>query len=451
MKKVLSILSLLLLCIATPVAAQENEESFIDIDENLVPEFFVKMYFEEPAMTDEEYTEMYNSMKADDNFELVDGAFVKFRKTLPNLMTLEFKANESGPKNLGVLTLSWGKHVLTFNWDREYGSSEKQRYQRLKDYYSGNYYDNNNGTLSKVERDTPVFSLGCYNIIPTSSGNDLIKYSSDNGIEANFYFNSSSQLELRWAKIISENADYEAYTRRGEDFVISGIRKTFTDECVVEVCELKKYEYGYRVVYPNGDIFEGCLKVDKTYKTVLGDIKNIIVGELNGNDFNATCAASINVYNAESFSDMKASLWDGKLISKDNSVKLYIRGEYDEIESISYTQKQQAKEREKKAKAEAAIKQRATLTSKYGKKYVDILYREDKQISDIIITGMPIGLLLEFQDARMLGSLDIRSSVQTPSVHRYDLYNYNTFTHKYVYVGHIWVRDNVISTFVLHL
>ena len=67
MKKVLSILSLLLLCIATPVAAQENEESFIDIDENLVPEFFVKMYFEEPAMTDEEYTEMYNSMKADDN------------------------------------------------------------------------------------------------------------------------------------------------------------------------------------------------------------------------------------------------------------------------------------------------------------------------------------------------------------------------------------------------
>ena len=398
-------------------------------------------------MTEEERLAKYNEMKANDKFELVDGCFAKIHKVLPNLITFDYEQDvkKSKIKNLGILRFTTlNGDVLTINWEEPYGTNEEYRHEKLKNLYSG-----------KVRTNTPInpkSDIWDMSYVYLSNGRyEPISFTCANGDEMIVKGMGVGSHEIRplIVKIANPGGDYVGYSYHDNSYVPTGVCKTLED-CTIEI--IGKIAHSgdnkvYRIVYPNGDIYEGSLSTNVTYKRyIFDDIKQVALHE--GGQTDMYTAATMHICKAKTLSDI-GTLLNGMITSRDNSVKIYVNGEYDEIESITYTQRIQAEERKKKEAAEALVKQRATLTQKYGKQYVDIFYRPSAKMTDLIIVGMPVGLLMEFHDSGKL-AIDIKMKQSNGNSTCYEIYGYPAFGGNYKKFGYFWAKNGRITSFNLY-
>lgn len=404
-------------------------------------------------MTEEERLAKYNEMKANDKFELVDGYFAKIHKVLPNLITFDYEQdvkNNAGfyDINLGTLRFTTlNGDVFTIEWDEIYGTYPEDRHEKLKNLYSGKGWSD-----TPIDPKSDIWDMkycflgsGVYDpkTFTCANGDEIIVGVSDSKIRP---------YEIKIADS-TQPGDYITYTiyDSEERFLPTGICKTLED-CTIEI--LAKGYYGtedeYRIFYPNGDVYIGSLNLKAVYRWEnpydgWGGIEDISFGM--GGVHQKYTAATKWIESNKKLSDI-GSIKNGMITSKDNSVKIYVNGEYDEIESIAHTQRIQAEEREKKKAAEAVVKQRAALTQKYGKKYVDIFYRPEFKINEIIITGMPVELLMEFNNAGKL-AINIEIDMSIDGGRCYEIFGY-TFGGKKVKLGYFWEMDGRITSFCLY-
>lgn len=428
-------------------AKAEPKADYEQMDYNYKMSYVLKAHTN-PAinMTEEERLAKYNEMKANDKFELVDGCFTKIHKVLPNLITFDYEQDvkKSKIKNLGILRFTTlNGDVLTINWEEPYGTSEEYRHEKLKNLYSG-----------KVRTNTPInpkSDIWDMSYVYLSNGRyEPISFTCANGDEMIVKGMGMGSDEIRplIVKIANPGGDYVRYSYHDKSYVPTGVCKTLED-CTIEI--IGKIAHSgdnkvYRIVYPNGDIYEGSLSTNFTYKRhIFDDIKQVALHE--GGQSDMYTAATMHICKAKKLSDI-GTLLNGMITSRDNSVKIYVNGEYDEIESITYTQRIQAEERKKKEAAEALVKQRATLTQKYGKKYVDIFYRPSFEVRDIITVGMPVGLLMEFHNSGKL-AIDIKVRQSSGKSTCYDVFGY-TIGSKYIKFGYFWEQNGRITSFTLY-
>lgn len=395
-------------------------------------------------MTEEERLAKYNEMKANDKFELVDGCFAKIHKVLPNLITFDYEQDVRNEKikNLGILRFTTlNGDVFTINWDKPYSTDEVYRHGMLKQLYNGKYWGN-----KPIDPKSDIWDMG---YVYLSGGKwEPITVTCANGDEIKVEGNDSHKIHPWYVQIANPGGDYVGYSYHDNSYVPTGVCKTLED-CTIEI--IGKIAQGgdkvYRIVYPNGDIYEGSLSTNVTYKRyIFDDIKQVALHECGQTDMYT--AATMHICKAKKLSDI-GTLLNGMITSRDNSVKIYVNGEYDEIESITYTQRIQAEERKKKEAAEALVKQRATLTQKYGKQYVDIFYRPSAKMTDLIIVGMPVGLLMEFHDSGKL-AIDIKMKQSNGNSTCYEIYGYPAFGGNYKKFGYFWAKNGRITSFNLY-
>ena len=395
-------------------------------------------------MTEEERLAKYNEMKANDKFELVDGCFAKIHKVLPNLITFDYEQDvkKSKIKNLGILRFTTlNGDVFTINWDKPYSTDEVYRHDKLKQLYNGKYWGN-----KPIDPKSDIWDMG---YVYLSGGKwEPITVTCANGDEIKVKGDDSHKIHPWYVQIANPGGDYVGYLYYDKSYVPTGVCKTLED-CTIEI--IGKIAHGddkvYRIVYPNGDIYEGSLSTNVTYKRyIFDDIKQVALHE--GGQTDMYTAATMHICKAKTLSDI-GTLLNGMITSRDNSVKIYVNGEYDEIESITYTQRIQAEERKKKEAAAALVKQRATLTQKYGKQYVDIFYRPSAKMTDLIIVGMPVGLLMEFHDSGKL-TIDIKMKQSNGNSTCYEIYGYPAFGGNYKKFGYFWAKNGRITSFNLY-
>ena len=395
-------------------------------------------------MTEEERLAKYNEMKANDKFELVDGCFAKIHKVLPNLITFDYEQDVRNAKikNLGILRFTTlNGDVFTINWEQPYNTDEEYRHNKLKQLYNGKYWGN-----EPIDPKSDIWDMG---YVYLSGGKwEPITVTCANGDEIKVKGDDSHKIHPWYVQIANPGGDYVGYSYHDKSYVPTGVCKTLED-CTIEI--IGKIAHSgdnkvYRIVYPNGDIYEGSLSTNVTYKRyIFDDIKQVALHE--GGQSDMYTAATMHICKAKTLSDI-GTLLNGMITSRDNSVKIYVNGEYDEIESITYTQRIQAEERKKKEAAEALVKQRATLTQKYGKKYVDIFYRPSFEVRDIITVGMPVGLLMEFHNSGKL-AIDIKVRQSSGKSTCYDVFGY-TIGSKYIKFGYFWEQNGRITSFTLY-
>lgn len=395
-------------------------------------------------MTEEERLAKYNEMKANDKFELVDGCFAKIHKVLPNLITFDYEQDVRNEKikNLGILRFTTlNGDVFTINWDKPYSTDEVYRHDKLKQLYNGKYWGN-----KPIDPKSDIWDMG---YVYLSGGKwEPITVTCANGDEIKVKGDDSHKIHPWYVQIANPGGDYVGYSYHDKSYVPTGVCKTLED-CTIEI--IGKIAHSddkvYRIVYPNGDIYEGSLSTNVTYKRyIFDDIKQVALHE--GGQTDMYTAATMHICKAKTLSDI-GTLLNGMITSRDNSVKIYVNGEYDEIESITYTQRIQAEERKKKEAAEALVKQRATLTQKYGKQYVDIFYRPSAKMTDLIIVGMPVGLLMEFHDSGKL-AIDIKMKQSNGNSTCYEIYGYPAFGGNYKKFGYFWAKNGRITSFNLY-
>ena len=391
-------------------------------------------------MTEEERAAKYAEMKANDSFELVDGYFVKIHRVLPNLFTFDYE--QKVPRNPSYANTGDLKFtaldgtVLVLEWDNS-GTNPGQRHQLLKNLYNGKF-----GGVWEALRDIPSdcdyldFNKACAYKDGTakilSPNVDYIKLKRKD-------YNSKFIVIDGKVSNKDKKGDYTIYSPYNDAYYPAMIRKTLSD-CTVEMeGDYDTYQFGkVKVYYPNGDFFEGY--VNAKGEKMLNDTPY--------SNFNNAVVMTALITKADSLQDL-GGLYHGKLIDKKNNVKIYTKGEYDEIESITYTQRTQAEEKAKKEKAAQAIKQKQMLINKYGKKYVDIALRTDVKISDVLIVGLPIELLIELANAGKT-SLEFKKSIVTPNKICYDVYNYNWVTHENSLRGFVWTDKYKITSVSLY-
>ncbi|MBP3566356.1 MAG: hypothetical protein J6J76_02210 [Paraprevotella sp.] len=376
-------------------------------------------------MSEEERAAKYEEMKANDILELVDGNFKKIRKTYPDLIVFEYQ--QKGVDNTGNLTFTTlDGTVLTVVWD-DSGTDVKVRYDALKRLYSHKDIRNGNDLSQDLKE---LFLQSC--VYRKGEG----KIERPNGDHITLSRSDNAYATVR-AKIMDreKKGDYKRYSMYKGDFYVEYIRKTLND-CTIEMdYQESGFQGGFRIEYPNGEAYGGSLQYEMPEYE-----KSSIYG-----NFNAAVITASIINNADSLSQV-GKICNGKMIDKDNNVKIYVNGEYDEIESIAYTQRIQAEERAKKEKAAQAMKQKQQLVQKYGQKYVNlVLNAEGKKISDVLVVGMPMGLLVEASDANEI-SLSFRKVRTSGYSTCYEFYRYG-FNLKKETLGHIWTdRSNKISS-----
>ena len=427
-------------------AKEEPKADYDQKDYNFKMSFVLNEHIN-PAikMTEEERLAKYNEMKANDKFELVDGCFAKIHKVLPNLITFDYEQDvkKSKIKNLGILRFTTlNGDVFTINWDKPYSTDEVYRHDKLKQLYNGKYWGN-----KPIDPKSDIWDMG---YVYLSGGKwEPITVTCANGDEIKVKGDDSHKIHPWYVQIANPGGDYVGYSYHDNSYVPTGVCKTLED-CTIEI--IGKIAHSgdnkvYRIVYPNGDIYEGSLSTNVTYKRyIFDDIKQVALHE--GGQTDMYTAATMHICKAKTLSDI-GTLLNGMITSRDNSVKIYVNGEYDEIESITYTQRIQAEERKKKEAAEALVKQRATLTQKYGKQYVDIFYRPSAKMTDLIIVGMPVGLLMEFHDSGKL-AIDIKMKQSNGNSTCYEIYGYPAFGGNYKKFGYFWAKNGRITSFNLY-
>lgn len=375
------------------------------------------------SMTEEERTAKYNQMKAANSFKLENGIFMGMHKVMPNLFTLDFQPSSDVPNCGNLIFTALDGTVFTVAWN-EKESDSSFHYRALKHLYN----TQDGATKDYLDFKWTIQERGTTGTITTPKG-DYIKLK---------YWDADWGVIIDDAKIMDKErkGDYIIYTSMRGDFSTkemyyfpTHIRKTLSD-CTIEMPELINHEWGLvKIYYPNGDVYEGTLNVEgKAMRNATWD-----------RNFNNAVLMTSIIQGADSLADV-GTIRDGGLRDRQNNVKLYINGQYDEIESIACSQRIQAEENEKKAKAQAAIKQKQKLIQKYGQKYVNLALKPGVTLGECLAPGMPIGLLKELSDAGKI-SLEFRQSIVHTNSICYEVYDSN-----YKSLGYVWTDKYKITS-----
>lgn len=381
------------------------------------------------SMTEEERTAKYNQMKAANSFKLENGIFMGMHKVMPNLFTLDFQPSSDVPNCGNLIFTALDGTVFTVAWDEKESHSGSQ-YNILKSLYN----TQDGATLDYLDFKW-TFRTNTTGTITTPKG-DYIKLTYT-------YQDRNWGVIIEDAKIMDKErkGDYIIYTSRFGDFRTkemyyfpTHIRKTLSD-CTIEMPELINHKWGLvTIYYPNGDVYEGTLNVEgKAMRNATWD-----------RDFNNAVLMTSIIKGADSLADV-GTISDGVLRDRQNNVKVYINGQYDEIESIACSQRIQAEENAKKAKAQAAIKQKQKLIQKYGQKYVNSVLKPGVTLGECLAPGMPIGLLKELSDAGKI-SLEFRQSIVHTNSICYEVYDSNN----YKSLGYVWTDKYKITSMTFY-
>lgn len=381
------------------------------------------------SMTEEERTAKYNQMKAANSFKLENGIFMGMHKAMPNLFTLDFQPSSDVPNCGNLIFTALDGTVLTVAWDKA-GTESSQRYNKLKKIY--NIQDG--ATLDYLDFGWTFLNRYTTGTIATPKG-DYLKL-----IKKDYVGVFIDDAKIMDKEIKGDYIIYSSFFKNSEQisFYPVQIRKTLSD-CTIEMPKYDTYQWGeMKIYYPNGDVYEGTLNVE------MKEMRN----ETSMGNFNKAVLMTSIIMGADSLADV-GTIRNGKLIDRQNNVKLYTNGQYDEIESISYSQRLQAEENAKKAKAQAAIKQKQKLIQQYGQKNVNLVLKPGVTVSDVLVPGMPIGLLRELSAAGKI-SLEFKQSIVHPNSICYDVYNYNIVSHKNELLGYVWTDKYKITSVVLY-
>ena len=343
----------------------------------------LKVLTQNPAlkMTQEERTAKYNEMKAKDSFKLDgDGNVVKMHKTLPNLVTIDAEViNENECK----MTFT-GIDGTVFNSTR---SLKKMSLKNL--YTKGEYYRERYGYSLKYDSSFNYIDM----LTPAEyMYKEADKWSVPNKFELIFedsitvydqekkgdyiIYGYYEGREKPWGKEDSDKGFYLPIT----------IRKTYED-CIFSFRLLAPDGEEYKVQYNNGDVYYGTMTLinDSIYTSINKSEEKIF----NGAKFIK------NVVNSKQLSELVKKFKDGRLKDSNGNVKVYKDGEYDEIESAMYTEREKARIKAEKEKEEAYQKEITRLKNTYGEKWVNIFINAlgTRFYEDALVVRMPIGLL----------------------------------------------------------
>ncbi len=226
-------------------------------------------------------------------------------------------------------------------------------------------------------------------------------------------FKNGDELEFRVGKIsyykkMYENGDYRLWsshkTSEGEQVsALLSIRKKL-EGGTVEVRNAAAFNedcmYGFRITYDDGSVFGGKIKMPYThYKDENNewemDRKNY--GYMSWQQRNCYCHL---VEKATKVSDF--AYLNGVLVQKDGTLKVYVNGEYDEIESMTLQKQIQAKiqdQKESEAQAAAEKQKRERFAAKYGKTYSAPIFKflDGSRISatDLFQVGASVAMYQE--------------------------------------------------------
>lgn len=385
-------------------------------------------------MTAEERAVKYKEISAKDTLVLADGVIKKIRKTYPELIVFEYE--QTGSDYVGNLTFTAiDGTVLTVEWFR-HTSNTQGRYNGIRDLYKHKALRLERKDGEYVKRD---LSLD-YKELLLDACPDM-----DNDVSTKIETPKGDIIEGGVAKIMDPKikGDYKSYMRYSFDSFnpnetytfINCVRRTLND-CTIETLYPHGYFEGeFRIEYFNGDVYEGRLDYKKP------EYQSLAYGNLT----EAIIACSI-INKADSLADI-GKIYDGKMIDKNNNVKLYVKGEYDEIESTLYTQRIQAEEKKKKEEAQLAMKQKQTLIKDYGQKNVNIVLNAKKN-SELLVIGMPMSLLIKASDANIIG-LNFKLVRKSGRSECYEFYKYG-FNYKKETLGYLWTDGYKISSVVYY-
>ncbi|MBE6304169.1 MAG: hypothetical protein E7089_09615 [Bacteroidales bacterium] len=337
----------------------------------------LKVLPQNPAlkMTQEERTAKYNEMKAKDSFKLgEDGNVVKIHKTLPNLVTIDAEVIN---KNQCKMTFT-GIDGTVINSTRSLKNLYLKNLYTRCEYFTGDYggsakYDSSFNYIDMLsERDT------CYvpNKFELIFENSITVYDQEKkGDYIIYYYNSG--WEKPW-----DIGNLDKHDSNKGLYLPIAIRKTYED-CILSY----KYEEEYKVQYNNGDVYYGTM-------TPINDSIHTSIDYLGHKIFNVDKFIK-NVVNSKQLSELAMKFKDGKLKDSNGNVKVYTDGEYDEIESAMYTEREKARIKAEKEKEEAFQKEITRLKNTYGEKWVNIFINAlgTRFYEDALVVGMPIGLL----------------------------------------------------------
>lgn len=386
------------------------------------------------SMTEEERTAKYNQMKAANSFKMENGIFKGMHKVMPNLFTLDFHPSSDVP-NCGDLTFkALDGTVLTVAWDKG-GTTSSERFDKLKTIYNFQ----GEATLDYLDFRWTFLNDYTTGSIVTPKG-DYIKLIRD------YYWGG---VYIEEAKIMDKEikGDYIIYKtlfKSHEPIQMSycpvRIRKTLSD-CTIEMADYSEFQWRkVRIYYPNGDKYLGTLYVDIKEEMEWDKMRNTTSSDY----YNAAVRMASIIMGADSLADV-GTIADGQLFDRQNNyTKIYIKGEYDEIESVAYSQRLQAEENAEKAKAQAAIKQKQKLIQKYGQKYVNLVLKPGVTVGECLVPGMPIGLLKELSDAGKI-SLEFKKSIVHTNSICYEVYN-----SRYELIGCVWTDKYKITSVSLN-
>ncbi len=388
----------------------------------------LKVLPQNPAlkMTQEERTAKYNEMKAKDSFKLDgNGDVVKMHKTLPNLVTIDAEVIN---KNECKMTFT-GIDGTVFNSTRSLKRmSLKNLYTKGEYYYnfiSSRYPEKYDSSFNYIDMLTPAEHLlkeadkwSVPNKFELIFEESITVYDQEKKGDYIIYYYYSG-WEKPWVRV--NDPDKGLY-------LPIAIRKTYED-CILS------YKYGeeYKVQYNNGDVYYGTM-------TLINDSIHTSIDYWGHKTFNVAKFIK-NVVNSKQLSEL-VKFKDGRLTEKNGNVKIYKDGEYDEIESAMYTEREKARIKAEKEKAEALLKEKAQLIKKYGEKWVNIATKTTVLFEDILVAGMPVPLIKELSKAGKL-NIDFETKYTDGNYITYNIYTYN-FGRKLI--ACIYTKNDIITS-----
>lgn len=396
-------------------------------------------------LSDEEYEATYEEMKKSDDFTIRESGYVaggiisSFTKTLPNLCKIVWKS----------AYVDGGDECTITSLDGDVFEG-KIRISDDHNYELKNLYTNKNSHYKPITRNTriedmPFLGESWIDGILTFADSKKfpIKISGRERIICVPLTNPGDYYE----QIQSFDTSYGTWKNEGTDSR-HGFRITIEEG--VLTCHPLSYDhnrYVFTLVYNNGDIYDGDLQFSNKFYWDEDKNNNFYWDGDNDDDFywdgdNEGYASNIPQFdrsklkNVTKLADM-GRLYNGDIKTKSGKLKVILNGEEDEFEALKREKAAKAKiEQEKETKAQIA-----QLNQRYGKKYVDML------IKGQIGVGMPEDLFNLGVNTNSFNSFDTCAvSIDYGHGDRcLDLYKFQSSL-DFKPVGHIWIRNGVISS-----
>lgn len=397
------------------------------------------------ALTAEERAAKYAEMKAADVVETgLNKYYTNVRKVLPNLLVFNYKQTlgASGTNNRGTFSLTDlnGGEIVMRIWatgdDRGLhklltaliNSLDSALVSADADYWETIAAFQPRGTQLRYLLEEMKIDGYNFTVLGESDQYEIWRLKINESLPIGYITVNDKKGFVKYC-----NSFISIRNGKGYDFYYSNICKEFEDSVVLSFVKGNKYI----VNYPNGERFEGELKFKSTtYVATNGENKT-----MEDQHYIERFAK------AKKLSDI-AVIWNGYMFNNKNlDAQVYIEGEVDEIESMTYNQQQKAsreaqqkaKEEARKAEQERLARHKAALEAlyqKYGKENVERV-RKYKKAGEFYRVGAKFGLVRAFSPFWEELMIDYGTS---------QCYDLETNGGKKL--GYIWVENDTITTLV---